>query len=64
MTRAMARELGKDWIRVNAVGTSAVLTEVTKEFYGEKLEKAADVIASVQSLKRNLVPEYLVCTIL
>ena len=64
MTRAMARELGKDWIRVNAVGPSAVLTEGTKEFFGEKLEKAAEVIASGQSLKRNLVPEDLVGTIL
>jgi NAD(P)-dependent dehydrogenase (short-subunit alcohol dehydrogenase family) len=64
MTRAMARELGKDWIRVNAVGPSAVLTEGTKEFFGEKLERAAEVIASGQSLQRNLVPEDLTGTIL
>ena len=64
MTRAMARELGKDWIRVNAVGPSAVLTEGTKEFFGEKLERATEVIASGQSLQRNLVPEDLTGTIL
>ena len=64
MTRAMARELGKDWIRVNAVGPSAVLTEGTKEFFGEKLERATEVIASGQSLKRSLVPEDLTGTIL
>ena len=64
MTRAMARELGKDWIRVNAVGPSAVLTEGTKEFFGEKLDRATEVIASNQSLQRNLVPEDLVGTIL
>ena len=64
MTRAMARELGKDWIRVNDVGPSAVLTEGTKEFFGEKLERAAEVIASGQSLQRNLVPEDLTGTIL
>ena len=27
MTRALARELGRDWIRVNAVAPSAVMTE-------------------------------------
>ena len=36
MTRAMARELGRDWIRVNAIAPSAVLTEGTDEFFGEK----------------------------
>ena len=34
MTRAMAREVGRDWIRVNAVAPSAVMTEGTKEFFG------------------------------
>jgi 3-oxoacyl-[acyl-carrier protein] reductase len=64
MTRAMARELGKDWIRVNAIGPSAVLTEGTKEFFGDKFDKATETIASGQSLKRNLVPEDLVGTVL
>jgi NAD(P)-dependent dehydrogenase (short-subunit alcohol dehydrogenase family) len=54
MTRSLARELGRDWIRVNAVAPSAVMTEGTKEFFGEKLEKARQVIASGQSLQRNL----------
>lgn len=54
MTRSLARELGRDWIRVNAVAPSAVMTEGTKEFFGEKLEKAKEVIASGQSLQRNL----------
>ncbi|MGQ0652321.1 MAG: SDR family NAD(P)-dependent oxidoreductase [Betaproteobacteria bacterium] len=54
MTRSLARELGRDWIRVNAVAPSAVMTEATKEFFGEKLEKAKQVIASGQSLQRNL----------
>jgi 3-oxoacyl-[acyl-carrier protein] reductase len=54
MTRSLARELGRDWIRVNAVAPSAVMTEGTKEFFGEKLEKAAQVIAAGQSLQRNL----------
>lgn len=54
MTRSLARELGRDWIRVNAVAPSAVMTEGTREFFGDKLEKAKQVIASGQSLQRNL----------
>jgi len=54
MTRGMARELGKDKIRVNAVAPSAVMTEGTTEFFGEKLEKAKSVIASGQVIARNL----------
>jgi len=54
MTRGMARELGGDNIRVNAVAPSAVLTEGTTEFFGEKLEKAKSVIASGQVIPRNL----------
>jgi NAD(P)-dependent dehydrogenase (short-subunit alcohol dehydrogenase family) len=54
MTRSMARELGKDSIRVNAVAPSAVMTEGTEEFFGEKFEKAKSVIAAGQVIPRNL----------
>ncbi|MEP5765145.1 MAG: SDR family oxidoreductase [Halieaceae bacterium] len=54
MTRTMARELGKDSIRVNAVAPSAVMTEGTEEFFGDKFEKAKSVIASGQVIPRNL----------
>ena len=54
MTRSMSRELGKDNIRVNAVAPSAVMTEGTREFFGEKFEKAKSVIASGQVIPRNL----------
>lgn len=54
MTRSLARELGRDWIRVNAVAPSAVMTEGTQEYFGDKLEKAKQTIASGQSLQRNL----------
>ncbi|MFK8019956.1 MAG: SDR family NAD(P)-dependent oxidoreductase [Pseudomonadales bacterium] len=54
MTRGMARELGRDSIRVNAVAPSAVMTEGTTEFFGEKFEKAKDVIAKGQLIQRNL----------
>jgi len=63
MTRAMAREVGRDWIRVNAVAPSAVMTQGTKEFFGERLGKAAKVIAQGQALQRNLEAEDLVGTI-
>jgi 3-oxoacyl-[acyl-carrier protein] reductase len=63
MTRAMARELGRDRIRVNAVAPSAVMTEGTEEFFGEKLEKAKQVIAAGQVIQRNLQPEDLTGTI-
>ena len=36
MTRALARELGRDWIRVNAIAPSAVLTEGTDDFFGAR----------------------------
>jgi len=63
ITRCLARELGRDWIRVNAVAPSAVLTEGTDEYFGDKRDKAAQVIASSQTLQRNLVPTDLTGTI-
>ncbi len=54
MTRALARELGRDWIRVNAVAPTAVMTEGTEEFFGDKLDRAKEVIAKGQTLQRNL----------
>jgi 3-oxoacyl-[acyl-carrier protein] reductase len=64
LTRGLARELGRDWIRVNTVSPSAVLTEGTAEFMGDKLEQAKQVIADGQTLKRNLETDDLVGTIL
>jgi len=64
MTRGMARELGGDNIRVNAVAPSAVMTEGTEEFFGDKFEKAKGVIASGQLIKRNLQPADLTGTII
>lgn len=64
MTRAMARELGKDWIRVNAIAPSAVLTEGTDEFFGEKKDKGMQVVARGQSLQKNLETDDLVGTVL
>src|ERR1051326_1706498 len=35
LTRGLARELGRDRIRVNALAPSAVITEGTREFFGD-----------------------------
>jgi NAD(P)-dependent dehydrogenase (short-subunit alcohol dehydrogenase family) len=56
LTRGLARELGRDNIRVNSIAPSAVLTEGTKEFFGDKHDRALEVIAAGQSITRNLHP--------
>ena len=63
LTRGLARELGRDNIRVNAVAPSAVLTEGTREFFAEKIEKALDTIKAGQALARTLNPNDLVGTV-
>lgn len=64
LTRAMARELGRDWIRVNAIAPSAVMTEGTDEFFGERVEKAKEVVKAGQALPKNLETDDLVGTVL
>jgi NAD(P)-dependent dehydrogenase (short-subunit alcohol dehydrogenase family) len=56
LTRGLARELGRDNIRVNAVAPSAVETEGTHEFLGDKYDKGLDAIRAGQSIQRTLVP--------
>jgi 3-oxoacyl-[acyl-carrier protein] reductase len=60
----MARELGQDQIRVNAVAPSAVMTEGTSEYFGEKLDRAKEVIARGQVIQRNLETSDLTGTII
>jgi p-cumic alcohol dehydrogenase len=57
LTRGLARELGRDNIRVNCIAPSAVLTEGTREFFGDKHERALQVIAAGQAIQRNLQPK-------
>ncbi|MGC2413356.1 MAG: SDR family oxidoreductase [Stellaceae bacterium] len=64
LTRGLAREVGRDRIRVNAVAPSAVITEGTREFFGAKLDRALDAIKSSQTIQRNLMPADLTGTIL
>jgi len=56
LTRGLARELGKEGIRVNAISPSAVLTEGTREFFGAKAGKVLETVAAGQAIPRNLQP--------
>src|SRR5580692_6678747 len=60
LTRGLARELGRDGVRVNALAPSAVLTDGTREFFGDKADRALEVIKTGQSIRRNLTPSDLV----
>jgi len=64
LTRGLARELGRDLIRVNALAPSAVLTEGTREFFGAKHDRALDTIKAGQTIQRNLTPTDLTGTVL
>ncbi len=56
LTRGLARELGRYWIRVNAIAPSAVLTEGTESFMADMRDRALGAIAQQQALRRNLEP--------
>ncbi|GAA5231846.1 SDR family oxidoreductase [Verticiella sediminum] len=64
LTRGLARELGRDLIRVNTVAPAAVMTEGTKEFFGGKVTSALDVIRSNQAIQKTLQVEDLAGAIL
>ncbi|MGH7061103.1 MAG: SDR family NAD(P)-dependent oxidoreductase [Stellaceae bacterium] len=64
LTRGLARELGRDRIRVNALAPSAVLTDGTREFFGDKLDRALATIKAGQSIQRSLTPSDLAGTVL
>lgn len=63
LSRGLSRELGRDNIRVNSVAPSAVQTEGTDEFFGDKKDKTLEVIRAGQSIQRTLTPHDLVGTI-
>jgi len=56
LTRGLARELGRDNIRVNSIAPSAVLTEGTREFFARSTS-ALEVIAGGQAIQRNIHPK-------
>ena len=59
-TRALARELGRDDIRVNAIAPSLVDTPGTHEMVGEGVERFQNVILDQQTLKRTMMAQDLV----
>jgi NAD(P)-dependent dehydrogenase (short-subunit alcohol dehydrogenase family) len=63
LTRGLARELGRDGIRVNSVAPSAVLTEGTQEFFAGKADQVLERVKNEQTIKRNLVPRDLTGTV-
>jgi p-cumic alcohol dehydrogenase len=63
LTRGLARELGRDNIRVNALAPSAVMTEGTAEFFGDRLDRGLEVIRTGQSIQRTLEPADLTGTV-
>src|SRR5205807_3205588 len=63
LTRGLARELGRDRIRVNALAPSAVMTEGTREFFGAKHDRALETIKAGQTIQRNLMPSDLTGTV-
>lgn len=62
ITRSLARELGREHIRVNAIAPSMVMTPGTERFFGGKQEQAAKAIAGDQSIPENLQADDLVGT--
>lgn len=64
ITKGLARELGRENIRVNAIAPSAVTTEATKGFFGDKADGAMEFVRKSQSIQRNLDPTDLVGTCL
>ena len=62
ITRSLARELGREHIRVNAIAPSMVLTPGTEKFFGGRQDQAAKAIAADQSIPENLHADDLVGT--
>jgi NAD(P)-dependent dehydrogenase (short-subunit alcohol dehydrogenase family) len=64
LTRGLARELGRESIRVNAIAPTAITTEGTQEFYSSKAEKALESAKRLQSIPKNLTPDDVIGAIL
>lgn len=64
LTRAMAREIAKTDIRVNAVAPSLIDTPGTKRFLKDMEEKMTGAVVQGQSIKRQLGQEDVAGTVL
>ena len=53
-TRGLARELGRYYIRVNAVAPNVVNTDATGEVFKDKKDKVVEVTLSQQAIRRPL----------
>ena len=62
LTRGLAREIGRDNIRVNAMAPSAIVTEGTREFFAAKLDNALEVIKNGQIIRRSMTPDDVIGT--
>ena len=63
LTRGLARELGRDRVRVNSISPSAVMTAATDDFFADKRDVALETIRKMQSIPQNLEPADLVGTV-
>lgn len=63
-TRALARELGRDNIRVNAIAPTMVETPGTSEMMKENLQRFAEAVKRNQTLRKTLETDDLVGTVL
>jgi len=61
LTRALARELGRDHINVNAIAPGAIQTEAEMEEFPDQ-EAMAAMLAEKQCLPRRITPEDLIGT--
>ena len=64
LTRALARELGRHHIRVNAIAPSMVGTAGTAEALGDDVDRFAEAVQRNQSIRKVLDPADLVGTVL
>jgi NAD(P)-dependent dehydrogenase (short-subunit alcohol dehydrogenase family) len=64
LTRSLARAVGRDFIRVNAVAPTMVLTDAMIDFYGEGLEKATSAVVKSQALRETLRPADIAGTVI
>lgn len=54
LTKSLARELGKDGIRVNAIAPGAVVSEAEERVFGDRLQEYHDWIIENQCLKTRI----------